>query len=289
MDNKDHIKELFQEKLSGMESTVRPELWNGIASQIGAAAPAAAGISVISKIAIGVGVAASLTIIGVYFITQDTKIEKEEKVEALVKENVSTSEEQATQQEVEYPSVSVNESNIESDKKVDSTPSSDKVLFVDDLKDKKVDHKHTDQAQHTPKDQISDDRVDAKEDDRNTETVQDNKENSTSHHEESNVQINADDTKEYGLSLPNVFTPNGDGVHDVLFIDSEGLSDFNLIVLDSQNKVVWMTSDPDFEWNGVGMNGEPVPAGNYVYFITAKDPSGKAFNKSSRLSIIRTR
>ena len=288
MDNKDHIKELFQEKLSGMESTVRPELWNGISSQIGAAAPAAAGISVISKIAISVGVAACLTI-GAYFITQDTKVEKEEKVEALLKENVSTSEEQVTQQEVDYPSVSVKERNIESNEKVDSTPSSDQVLFVDDLNDKKVDHKHTDQAQHTPKDQISDDRVDAKEDDRNTETVQDNKDNSTSHHEESNVQHNADDTKEYDLSLPNVFTPNGDGVHDVLFIDSEGLSDFNLIVLDSQNKVVWTTYDPNFEWNGVGMNGEPVPAGNYVYFITAKDPSGKAFNKSSRLSIIRTR
>ena len=96
MDNKDHIKELFQEKLSGMESSVRPELWNGIASQIGAAAPAAAGISVISKIAIGVGVAASLTI-GAYFITRDTKVEKENKVEALVKENVSASEGDSTQ------------------------------------------------------------------------------------------------------------------------------------------------------------------------------------------------
>ena len=288
MYNRDHIKELFQEKLSGMESTVRPELWNGIASQIGAAAPAAAGISLISKIAIGVGVAASLTI-GAYFITRDTKVEKENKVEALVKENDSDSEEEATQSIKESPSVLVKESSVEPNKNVASIPSSDQSTYTDDLNDNKVDHKQTDQAQHTPKDQVADDKVGSKEDDRITETAQDNKENNTSDQEESNVQHNPDDTKEYDLSLPNVFTPNGDGVHDVLFIESEGFTDFNLIILDSQNTVVWTTSDPDFEWNGVGMSGEMVPAGNYVYFITAKDPAGKSFNKSSRLSIIRTR
>ena len=288
MDNKDHIKELFQEKLSGMESAVRPELWNGIASQIGAATPAAAGISVVSKIVIGLGVAASLTI-GAYFITRDTKVEKETKVEALVKETISTSEEELLQPLKDSLSLSVKENSVEQDENLGSVPSSDQDVFTDELNNNKLDNEQTEQAQKTAKDQFTDDNMDATKADRITETAQDNEDNYTPDQEESNVQHSAEDTKEYYLSLPNVFTPNGDGVHDVLFIESEGLTDFNLIILDNRNNVVWTTSDPDFEWNGVGLSGEMVPTGNYVYFITAKDPSGKALNKSSRLSIIRTR
>jgi gliding motility-associated-like protein len=287
MEDRDHIKELFQEKLSGMESSVRPELWNGIASQIGTAAPAAAGISVISKIAIGVGVAASLTL-GVYFITKDTNVEKEKNSESIVQQTPDLTEEETRSPE-EITSSERKEVNNDDSNRILS-PTSLNESSEDLVHDHKIDHNIIDHGYDLPKpdrkrtddtyqqvDQLKVDPVTSAQEDKGTDT------NTETSQEASTVHT------EYNLSMPNVFTPNGDGVHDVLFIESEGLTDFNLIVLDSQNKVVWSTSDPDFEWNGVGLNGEPVPAGNYVYFITAKDPSGKAFNKSSRLSVIRTR
>src|SRR5690606_5690634 len=44
--------------------------------------------------------------------------------------------------------------------------------------------------------------------------------------------------------LPNVFTPNGDGSNDFLFIESEGLEDFTIVVLDSKQRSIFESNDP---------------------------------------------
>jgi gliding motility-associated-like protein len=79
--------------------------------------------------------------------------------------------------------------------------------------------------------------------------------------------------------LPNVFTPNGDGSNDELSIEFPALSEFSLAVLDTKGTAVFRTQNPDFKWNGEGMDGQKVPPGDYVYFITAKDAKGKTVSK----------
>jgi gliding motility-associated-like protein len=84
-----------------------------------------------------------------------------------------------------------------------------------------------------------------------------------------------------------VFTPNGDNVNDFLSVESSQLVDFQVVVLDRFNKTVFKSSDPSFRWDGIGLSGDPVPTGNYVYFITARDEEGKPINKYSTLRIER--
>jgi gliding motility-associated-like protein len=85
--------------------------------------------------------------------------------------------------------------------------------------------------------------------------------------------------------LPNVFSPNGDGVSDQFFIESEGLEDFSIVIMDLQSNVVWNSADPQAKWNGYGVSGEKVPAGRYMYFIAARDLNGEPLTKTQLLTI----
>jgi gliding motility-associated-like protein len=86
--------------------------------------------------------------------------------------------------------------------------------------------------------------------------------------------------------LPNVFTPNNDGVNDYLFIENKGLEDFTVVVFDQNQEVVFTTNDPNFKWNGIHQRTQNVcEEGNYYYIITATDAKGNTINKHQVLSI----
>ena len=89
------------------------------------------------------------------------------------------------------------------------------------------------------------------------------------------------------IVMPNAITPNGDGINDVLSLDTEGLTDFNVVVLDAANTLVYSSTDPSFKWNGTLLNGDPAPAGTYQYYFTAKDENGTWCNQFSSLTILR--
>lgn len=80
----------------------------------------------------------------------------------------------------------------------------------------------------------------------------------------------------------NVFTPNNDGVNDYFYLETGKLKEFSISILDKENKVVYMSEDPKFQWDGTHyLTGEKVPNGNYSYIIYAVDWSGeqiKQFN-----------
>jgi gliding motility-associated-like protein len=66
--------------------------------------------------------------------------------------------------------------------------------------------------------------------------------------------------------IPNVFTPNGDGVMDQYCITADGeLLWYELHLYDRNGQLILTTRDPDYCWDGY-FNGTPVPDG--VYFIT---------------------
>lgn len=89
------------------------------------------------------------------------------------------------------------------------------------------------------------------------------------------------------IVMPNAITPNGDGINDVLFLDTDGLTDFNVVVLNAANTLVYSSTDPTFKWNGTLLNGDPAPAGTYQYYFTAKDENGTWCNQFSSLTILR--
>ncbi|MBP6184781.1 MAG: gliding motility-associated C-terminal domain-containing protein [Saprospiraceae bacterium] len=90
------------------------------------------------------------------------------------------------------------------------------------------------------------------------------------------------------INLPNVFTPNGDGVNDTF--GEWGMcnySAFQLTVFNRWGQVVFETNDAGQKWNGV-TNGTPQPSDEYVYIVEwISGLSGKILKRRGSITLVR--
>ncbi|HNW72566.1 MAG TPA: gliding motility-associated C-terminal domain-containing protein [Bacteroidales bacterium] len=70
-----------------------------------------------------------------------------------------------------------------------------------------------------------------------------------------------------GYSLPNIFTPNGDGSHDLFRpVHRSSVSEIDLTIFDRWGKAVFKTHDPEINWDGKDMNtGQSCSDGTYFF------------------------
>ncbi len=91
-----------------------------------------------------------------------------------------------------------------------------------------------------------------------------------------------------GLEVPNVFTPNADGVNDFFkLIASEGIETLELIIMNRWGNVVFTSNQPDFAWNGASMDGNALSEGVYFYKINARSISGEEFDLHGYVQLVR--
>lgn len=92
----------------------------------------------------------------------------------------------------------------------------------------------------------------------------------------------------YVVSIPNVFTPNNDGVNDFLSAHLEGFVQFNSIkIYNRYGQLMRIATSPLDIWDGA-VNGKPVPAGTYYWLFDGEDTYYHTkVIKSGSVSIIR--
>ncbi|MCS7073669.1 MAG: gliding motility-associated C-terminal domain-containing protein, partial [Bacteroidia bacterium] len=79
------------------------------------------------------------------------------------------------------------------------------------------------------------------------------------------------------LTIPNVFTPNGDGINDKFLITYRGLGSFELIIYDRWGSRLWSTNNTATGWDGGNY-----PEGVYYYYLVAGE-----IKKSGSFTLLR--
>lgn len=88
------------------------------------------------------------------------------------------------------------------------------------------------------------------------------------------------------VTVPNVFTPNGDGSNDVFFIRNEGMELLKCAIFNRWGVKIYEINSPQGSWDGKTPSGE-VTDGTYFYVLDARDFSGKAFSEKGSIFIAR--
>lgn len=292
MSDKDIFKDIFSEKLGNYEANVNPQLWNSISSKLAttAATSSTVGTTLFTKLLIGGSISAA-ALIGGYFVFSDSS-QKSAKKESIAHTSSSSeiktdNKERNTETKQTYSIPSTNESikSVSNDPKKENTNEVSK----DNLINFFVSNSSFDNLPYVesipeivntaiPKqiEPVADDSKDNRDDELVKKPII---ESNSKDQEEATVS-----TEEVVL-FENIFTPNGDGINDLFFIQTKGLTDFSIVIMNSRNAVVFKSNDPDFVWDGVSFNGEPVEKGKYLYYLTAYDKNGKPVNKYKELII----
>ena len=70
------------------------------------------------------------------------------------------------------------------------------------------------------------------------------------------------------LNIPNVFTPNGDGVNETFKITAEGYSSYHIKIFNRWGQLLFESTETNNHWNGkVRQSNKEAPDGTYYYVI----------------------
>jgi len=73
--------------------------------------------------------------------------------------------------------------------------------------------------------------------------------------------------------VPNVFSPNGDGVNDLFLIPADGFTVYQMTIFSRSGMVVFERKAPVITWDGRNKAGDKVMQGVYYYVLEALDGS----------------
>ncbi len=88
------------------------------------------------------------------------------------------------------------------------------------------------------------------------------------------------------IGVPTAFTPNGDGVNDVLYARGSAVTTMNLVIYNRWGQKVFETNSLERGWDGV-YKGKQQEIDNYAYILTASFIDGTTIIKKGNINLIR--
>jgi len=88
------------------------------------------------------------------------------------------------------------------------------------------------------------------------------------------------------LSIPNVFSPDGDGINDEFFPDTSGIRSSSLEIFDRWGVKVCATAA--LRWDGYSTSGQPCSDGTYYYLLRCTMRDGKERDFKGFVMLVRS-
>jgi gliding motility-associated-like protein len=88
------------------------------------------------------------------------------------------------------------------------------------------------------------------------------------------------------LFVPNVFSPDGNGVNDVLFVDGKNILSVNLQIYNRWGNLVFESNSLTKGWDAM-YQGKPVNQGVFVYLVTGRYKDGEEFEQKGTITVVR--
>lgn len=99
-------------------------------------------------------------------------------------------------------------------------------------------------------------------------------------------EVKVNQVNEY-LMMPNAFTPNSDGLNDLFKPETKGISGYRMDIFNKWGEMIFSNAVQNTEgWNGQ-LDGQLLPAGNYVYKVSFQTPKGEVIEKAGTVTLIR--
>jgi gliding motility-associated-like protein len=106
--------------------------------------------------------------------------------------------------------------------------------------------------------------------------------------ENNDVQTHQQETNDLeNISIPNVFTPNGDGLNDYFVIELPPCEEYFIKILNRKGQIVFETDKQTENWNGrVKNSGENCEPGVYVYVLKYNIIGRSVVTKNGKINLI---
>lgn len=92
---------------------------------------------------------------------------------------------------------------------------------------------------------------------------------------------------ESGITVPNIFSPNGDGMNDTWGVIGTGLVSLDAVVFNRWGQEVAKLQAPAQVWDGRTGAGEPASDGTYFYILKAKGADGREYEFTGTVTLLR--
>jgi gliding motility-associated-like protein len=89
------------------------------------------------------------------------------------------------------------------------------------------------------------------------------------------------------VTIPNVFTPNSDGVNDGFYAKSEGIDLETMEIFNRWGRLIYTSVNVSEPWTGKDSNGTEVADGVYFYVYTAVGFDKKEYNLHGSVTLLR--
>ena len=86
--------------------------------------------------------------------------------------------------------------------------------------------------------------------------------------------------------IPTIFSPNGDGVNDVLYVRGHGIKEFLLKIYDRWGNLIFESTDQNIGWDGT-YKGKPMNTGAYAYHLKIVFINGTEKEIKDNITLIR--